>query len=72
MALQTATNPDTGERFALVDNEWVPFSKTASNPDTGERFGLIKDQWHPLAIKTAPASPVDQIPGQSVKAPPPK
>jgi Large polyvalent protein associated domain 38 len=53
MALQTATNPDTGERFALVDNEWVPFSKTASNPDTGEKFGLIKDQWMPLNIKAA-------------------
>lgn len=60
MALQTATNPETGERFALIDNEWVPFSKTASNPDTGEKFGLIKNQWMPLNIKaaTAPAAPV--------------
>lgn len=53
MAYQTATNPDTGERFALIDNEWVPFSKTASNPDTGEKFGLIKNEWMPLAIKAA-------------------
>ena len=53
MALQTATNPDTGERFALVDNEWVPFSKTASNPDTGEKFGLIKNEWMPLIVKAA-------------------
>jgi hypothetical protein len=53
MALQTATNPDTGERFALVDNEWVPFSKTASNPDTGEKFGLIKNEWMPLTVKAA-------------------
>lgn len=53
MALQTATNPDTGERFALIDNEWVPFSKTASNPDTGEKFGLIKNEWMPLTIKAA-------------------
>lgn len=51
MALQTATNPDTGERFALVNNEWVPFSKTASNPDTGEKFGLIKNEWMPLTVK---------------------
>lgn len=74
MALQTATNPDTGERFALIDNEWVPFSKTASNPDTGEKFGLIKNEWMPLTVKTATPpidgrSAVDQIPGQSVKAP---
>jgi hypothetical protein len=66
MALQTATNPDTGERFALVDNEWVPFSKTASNPDTGEKFGLIKNEWMPLTIKAAApvkapeATPQDQ------------
>jgi hypothetical protein len=53
MAYQTATNPDTGERFALIDNEWVPFSKTASNPDTGEKFGLIKNEWMPLTIKAA-------------------
>jgi len=53
MALQTATNPDTGERFALIDNEWVPFSKTASNPDTGEKFGLIKNEWMPLTVKAA-------------------
>ena len=74
MALQTATNPDTGERFALIDNEWVPFSKTASNPDTGEKFGLIKNEWMPLTVKAATPpidgrSAVDQIPGQSVKAP---
>jgi hypothetical protein len=53
MAFQTATNPDTGERFALIDNEWVPFSKTASNPDTGEKFGLIKNEWMPLSVKAA-------------------
>ena len=74
MALQTATNPDTGERFALIDNEWVPFSKTASNPDTGEKFGLIKNEWMPLTAKAAAPpkdgrSAVDQIPGQTVKAP---
>jgi hypothetical protein len=58
----------------LIDNEWVPFSKTASNPDTGEKFGLIKNEWMPLTVKAATPpidgrSAVDQIPGQSVKAP---
>lgn len=63
MALQTATNPDTGERFALVDNEWVSFSKTASNADTGEKFGLIKNEWMPLTIKAvAPVKPPEATP----------
>lgn len=66
MALQTATNPDTGERFALVNNEWVPFSKTASNPDTGEKFGLIKNEWMPLTVKPKEEKPQEAVP---VKAP---
>jgi hypothetical protein len=69
MALQTATNPDTGERFALVNNEWVPFSKTASNPDTGEKFGLIKNQWRPLNIKPKEEKPQEAAPPAPVKAP---
>ena len=62
MALQTATNPDTGERFALVNNEWVPFSKTASNPDTGEKFGLIKNEWMPLTVKPKEEKPQEAVP----------
>lgn len=54
MALQTATNPDTGERFALVNDAWVPFAKTATNPETQERFGLINNEWMPIVGKTAP------------------
>jgi hypothetical protein len=64
MALQTATNPDTGERFALVNNEWVPFSKTASNPDTGEKFGLIKNEWMPLTVKPKEEPPPKPAPVQ--------
>lgn len=65
MALQTATNPDTGERFALVNNEWVPFSKTASNPDTGEKFGLIKNEWMPLTVKPKGEKPQEAPPVKS-------
>ena len=45
MAVQTATNPDTGERVALVDGEWQPVVKTATNPDTGAKAFLVGDQW---------------------------
>ena len=50
MALQTATNPETGERVALVDGQWVPITQTATNPETGARIGLINNQWMPLPL----------------------
>jgi len=46
--MQTATNKQTGERFYLEGDQWVPL-KTATNQDTGEQFGLIDNQWVPLA-----------------------
>jgi hypothetical protein len=45
---QTATNPKTGEKVALIGNQWVPVAKTATNPDTGDRLGLISGKWVPL------------------------
>ena len=52
--MQTATNPETGERVQLVDGQWQPI-KTASNPQTGERVELIGGEWVP--IKTEPNKP---------------
>lgn len=52
---QTATNPETGERFVLVNGQWVPMTQTATNPDTGEKFGLAGNQWVPLSKAAAPA-----------------
>lgn len=48
MALQTATNPQTGESVALVNGNWQPIAQTATNPQTGERVGLIGNEWMPL------------------------
>jgi hypothetical protein len=48
MALQTATNPQTGERVALVNGDWQPITQTATNPQTGERVGLIGNEWVPI------------------------
>jgi len=31
MAIQTATNSETGEVVALVDGQWMPVSQTAFN-----------------------------------------
>jgi hypothetical protein len=44
MALQTATNPNTGETVALVGNQWLPVAKTASN-DQGQKAYLVNNQW---------------------------
>ena len=44
MALQTATNPNTGETVALVGNQWLPITKTASN-DKGQKAYLVNNQW---------------------------
>lgn len=67
MALQTATNPQTGERVALIDGQWVPITKTASNPSTGEKVGLINNQWMPLPLsagigRTAPQAQAGEDP----------
>lgn len=43
--MQTATNPQTGERLAFVDGEWVPVEQTATNPQTGQRAWMVRGQW---------------------------
>lgn len=60
---QTATNPQTGERFVLVDGQWVPMTQTATNPETGEKFGLAGNQWVPIGgAAPAPAPAPAPVP----------
>ena len=44
MGLQTATNPDTGERVVLVGDQWTPFTETATN-DKGVKAYLTGNKW---------------------------
>jgi hypothetical protein len=44
MALQTATNPETGERLALVGDAWQPIKQSATNKE-GVKAYLIGDSW---------------------------
>jgi len=44
MAIQTATNSETGEVVALVDGQWMPVSQTAFN-EKKEKAYLINNQW---------------------------
>jgi hypothetical protein len=46
--MQTATNPDTGEKIYWDGKSWVPL-ETATNPNTGERIGFINGQWTRLS-----------------------
>ena len=44
MTLQTATNPETGDRVALVGDSWQPILQSATNKEGGKAF-LVGDQW---------------------------
>ena len=52
MALQTATNPQTGERLALVGDSWQPILQSATNKE-GVKAYLIGDKW----LTDTPAEP---------------
>jgi hypothetical protein len=52
MALQTATNPQTGERLALVGDSWQPITQSATNKE-GVKAYLIGDKW----LTDTPAEP---------------
>jgi hypothetical protein len=43
-AEQTAVNPQTGERVALIGGQWVPVEQSAVNPQTGERLVMARSQ----------------------------
>ena len=62
MALQTATNPQTGERLALVGDAWQPIKQSATNKE-GVKAYLIGDSWltdEAPAVKTDAAGAVMQ------------
>lgn len=51
--LQTATNPETGERVALVGGSWQPILQSATNKE-GAKAYLIGDKW--LTEDVSPAA----------------
>lgn len=44
MPLQTATNPQTGERVVLVGDQWQPVTQTATNKE-GQKAYLVGGKW---------------------------
>jgi hypothetical protein len=72
MALETATNPETGEQIALVNGQWRPIAQTATNKE-GVKAYLVDDKWVsdiplPAAAPEEPAT--GEIPGPRVQPPP--
>jgi hypothetical protein len=53
MALQTATNPDTGERVVLIGDAWQPIEKSATN-EAGAKAYLAGGKWHTENTKAVP------------------
>jgi len=68
MALQTATNPQTGERVVLIGNEWKPFQQTATNKE-GAKAYLVNGSWvvEPAAAPAAPKPIPERTYGEAAK-----
>jgi hypothetical protein len=72
MALETATNPETNERVALVNGQWRPITQSATNKE-GVKAYLVDNNWVsdmplPATPEAAPAS--SEVPGPRVQPPP--
>jgi len=65
MAIQTATNPQTGERVALIDGQWQPFTQSATNAQ-GQKAFLIGGEWITEGA-IAPAPSKERTFGEAIK-----
>ena len=74
MAIQTATNPDTGEKVALVDGEWQPVLKTATHAETGAKAYLVGNRWLETEAppKPTPKAEPKVVPRETVAEPTPE
>jgi len=70
MALETATNPDTGERVALVNGQWRPITQSATNKE-GVKAYLVDDNWvSDIPLPATPEQkPANEIPSPRVQPP---
>lgn len=71
MALETATNPETGERVALVNGQWRPITQSATNKE-GVKAYLVDDKWisdAPLPSTPEEPSATSEVPGPRAQPP---
>ncbi len=45
MPYQTATNPQTGDRVVLIDNQWQKVDQSATNPQSKVKAYLVGGKW---------------------------
>jgi hypothetical protein len=72
--MQTATNPDTGEKVVLIGSEWKPFTQSATNPQGVKAF-LVNNQWMTGEGMPAPRTASTQrgtMDAYAPRRPPPK
>jgi hypothetical protein len=72
MALETATNPETGERVALVNGQWRPITQSATNKE-GVKAYLVDDNWVsdiPLPATPEATPESSEVPRPRVQPPP--
>ena len=65
MALQTATNKETGESVVLVGNEWKPVAQIATNKSGGKAY-LVGNEW--MVDDAAPAATTAEVAPVSARA----
>ena len=65
MGLQTATNPETGEKVVLVGDAWQPIMQSATNKE-GAKAYLVGDKW----LSDADAPPIKLTLAPTVVTPP--
>ena len=71
MALQTATNPQTGERVALIGDQWQPIKESATNKEGVKAF-LIGDKWltdQPAPVEETRANVSAEVPAWAKEYP---
>lgn len=71
MAIETATNPKTGEQAAFVDGKWLPITETATNAE-GKKAYLIGGKWmldEPPPAAPEPAPAVSEVPAPRARPP---
>ena len=68
MALETATNPETGERVALVNGQWRPITQSATNKE-GVKAYLVDDNWvSDIPLPASEPAP-SEVPGPRAQLP---
>jgi hypothetical protein len=69
MALETATNPETGERVAFVNGQWRPITQSATNKE-GVKAYLVDNNWvSDIPLPAPEPTAASEVPGPRAQQP---